>query len=449
MLVLSLGLVACNGVTEVLPTPSSVGVAATATSAPSASTTTATTTNTTTANQTTAAATTTAVPATTVASQTISNNTTNGASRTAQPATTVARTATPTGPSRIAYVEGNSLYVIDVVSRTKKLLVQGGTQEVTGSPAWSPDNKRIAVTMKNKTSNQTALFGVNPETGEAKPLLSDQTARLNDREPVWSPDGSTIAFTRQSAAETGRLGNEVWLVDADGKNARKLANGLQPAWSPEGLRIAFVTNGVLKSDLRVPQDNAIHLINAKGQNEWEPMTTAKVPSDLSKFNFPFNGAAFYLQYPVFLEGGKTLGFTTLGGVGLALTINSSTGGDLKLWGGQVEGGYGRTFAQPKNGNLFMYEGLPPTGLQTFEIVDVSKAPAPDKVPLQRFGGPGKGEALYPAWSPDGSQLAYVIKAESLNSSTSSTLMITKIGASGASETTDLIKGNITGLDWSN
>lgn len=48
-----------------------------------------------------------------------------------------------------------------------------------------------------------------------------------------SPDGSRIAFER--------LGY-VWIVGADGRNARKLVFGRRPTWSPDGQSIAYVTH---------------------------------------------------------------------------------------------------------------------------------------------------------------------------------------------------------------
>jgi hypothetical protein len=61
----------------------------------------------------------------------------------------------------------------------------------------------------------------------------------------WSPDGSRIAFIKIPDSEVPFTVGELWVMQADGSNARKLSNadaghGFAEAWSPDGSRIAFV-----------------------------------------------------------------------------------------------------------------------------------------------------------------------------------------------------------------
>ena len=63
-----------------------------------------------------------------------------------------------------------------------------------------------------------------------------------DGYPDWSPDGKQIAFTssRDAKGEKPRL--EIYTMDADGKNVRKITNmGFvqRPRWSPDGEWILF------------------------------------------------------------------------------------------------------------------------------------------------------------------------------------------------------------------
>jgi TolB protein len=107
----------------------------------------------------------------------------------------------------------------------------GGRRLVTGgdNPAWAPDSRRIAF------ENCCGWVAVRDlDTGEARLL---KQGRL----PAWSPDGRTIAFL--GAAN----GWPVHVVGVDGNGERRLAPGLapgfsgrhRPAWSPDSVRIAF------------------------------------------------------------------------------------------------------------------------------------------------------------------------------------------------------------------
>ena len=61
----------------------------------------------------------------------------------------------------------------------------------------------------------------------------------------YSPDGRRIAFIKIPDTETPFTVGELWVMDADGSNARKLAeadagHGYAANWSPDGTQIAFV-----------------------------------------------------------------------------------------------------------------------------------------------------------------------------------------------------------------
>jgi len=55
-------------------------------------------------------------------------------------------------------------------------------------------------------------------------------------QPRYSPDGSQIAFCGMEMPEA-----EVWVMDADGSNARQLTweGGSHPSWSPDGTRLVY------------------------------------------------------------------------------------------------------------------------------------------------------------------------------------------------------------------
>jgi TolB protein len=93
--------------------------------------------------------------------------------------------------------------------------------------------------------------------------------RLTELEPAWSPDGRRVAFVRYDvgAALESDEGQdleaaEIFIVDADGRNERRLTHApgedTAPAWSPDGRRIAFVSE-------RAGTD--IYVMNADGRSQ--------------------------------------------------------------------------------------------------------------------------------------------------------------------------------------
>ncbi len=80
-------------------------------------------------------------------------------------------------------------------------------------------------------------IGIGTELGTSTLLTSNAVA---DSNPAWSPDGTHLAFT---SVRDGN--NEIYLMNADGSDVRRLTNSVyadyQPTWSSDGTRIAFVS----------------------------------------------------------------------------------------------------------------------------------------------------------------------------------------------------------------
>jgi Tol biopolymer transport system component len=112
------------------------------------------------------------------------------------------------------------------------------SSDFSQAPDWSPAGDRIVY------SDEQGLR-VQDRAGEVSYLI---THDANDTSPVWSPDGQRVAFTRRQHDHW-----EVYVVDADGRNLRRLtdtplnpsgqvANSVAPAWSPDGQSLAFLTD---------------------------------------------------------------------------------------------------------------------------------------------------------------------------------------------------------------
>jgi WD40 repeat protein/List-Bact-rpt repeat protein len=134
----------------------------------------------------------------------------------------------------IAFVCGENICVKDVAGSGPGAGLVGGA----ASPAWSPDGTQIAFTKYQGWSGgvwRQDIYVMNSTGGTQKQL----TWEKGNYDPAWSPDATKIAFASDMSGHS-----QIWVVNADGTDHRRLTTGsstdFQPAWSPDGTKIAFV-----------------------------------------------------------------------------------------------------------------------------------------------------------------------------------------------------------------
>ncbi len=144
----------------------------------------------------------------------------------------------PTGAAFLAMVEAEETYRA-LSAKAHRLTTDGFSAQ------WSPDGKKLAFSAGVHGYSGVAVF--DPNTKETELLI------VPGKDPRWSPDGKYIAFVRDCqllrledfTATEGKdesrppTDEEVWVMNADGTEPRRLAPGGWPSWSVDSMHIYF------------------------------------------------------------------------------------------------------------------------------------------------------------------------------------------------------------------
>jgi dipeptidyl aminopeptidase/acylaminoacyl peptidase len=112
-------------------------------------------------------------------------------------------------------------------------------KRVTGTPAISPDGRRVAFTVRetnwaDNTYETEVWIADASAVGSARPLTS---GAKSSQQPAWSPDGTWIAFVSDRSDV-----RQLYRLSVEGGEAEALTSGEAVsafAWSPDSRRIAY------------------------------------------------------------------------------------------------------------------------------------------------------------------------------------------------------------------
>lgn len=131
-----------------------------------------------------------------------------------------------------------------------------------------------------------------------------------DMQPRFSPDGLSIAFTSDRHGKSKRAGDNIWIVDIDGKNPRQVTNETYrlingAAWSPDGNYIVARKHFTSRRSLGAGEIWMFHKSAIQG-NATGGMQLTKRPNDQKDVNEPiFSPDGKYLYYSQDTTPGST------------------------------------------------------------------------------------------------------------------------------------------------
>ena len=187
--------------------------------------------------------------------------------------------------TRIAFYGGGEpgpfeLFVIDPDGLNLLQLTAIGIEEGALPPSWSPDGTRIAFFGVRKLSDSSFISDVLHIVDADGSRLQ----RIGDRVSYaeWSPDGSRIAFDQVEFLGDGSFRGNVFLIDANGSNVRRLTtggsdylvgwlpNGLalgrdRPNWNSFEITLVDEDGSLIRHLLDLPKDEFIYSVSPNGE----------------------------------------------------------------------------------------------------------------------------------------------------------------------------------------
>jgi TolB protein len=108
---------------------------------------------------------------------------------------------------------------------------------INGAPCWSPDGKRLALTLGGSAGNPD-IYILDLATQDLTAVTNDPAI---DTEPVWAPDGHSLYFTSDRAGSP-----QIYQIGVQpGARPKRITFGgnynARPRVSPDGTQLAMVT----------------------------------------------------------------------------------------------------------------------------------------------------------------------------------------------------------------
>ncbi len=138
---------------------------------------------------------------------------------------------------RIAYFVDDTLWVYDILAGAKMQLT-ARSQWMTGTPAWSPDGKKIAFIYRGDADHTISIVDTDKEMQEPRVLWEGHGI---SRSPSWAPNEKILVFANPEGT------NDIYVLDTAKKQppARPFEGKLNfhpkdVSWAADGAGIVFI-----------------------------------------------------------------------------------------------------------------------------------------------------------------------------------------------------------------
>ena len=233
-------------------------------------------------------------------------------------------------------------------------------------------------------------------TGRTALIEPPRTDAAGATSPDWSPDGARIAFAAQLGRTEDANATEIYVMDADGGNRRRLTRNkaldATPSWSPDGRRIAFARTVGFGTDRA---RGGIFVMDADGQNALQASRTPRQSFDVQPEWFRDDRISFTRVTFRDRSVEPTLALFAVGANGRGLRRLLGEAGEASLSPDRSRIVY--TSTRDAFGETCFHE------CSTSGEIYVANADGSDPRRLTEF----EADDRSPAWSPDGRWIAFV------------------------------------------
>jgi len=133
--------------------------------------------------------------------------------------------------------DNEEIYIMNKDGSNPVNLTRNAAEDYISTDAWSPDGTRIVFWSNRSQNGIFDIYTMNPDGSDVRKLTN---SKYNDMGAAWSPAGGRMVFSSDRDWNA-----ELYLMNTDGSNIKRMTDhpdpDVSPVWSPDGNKIAFLS----------------------------------------------------------------------------------------------------------------------------------------------------------------------------------------------------------------